>query len=81
MEYRAKQRILNWGISSGRKALKEMLKDLSHQGNANQNNSETPSYTSSTQHNDEDQKPKLQHMLVKMWTKGNIPLLLVGVHT
>jgi hypothetical protein len=37
--------ILNRGISNGWEALKEMFKVLGHQGNANQNNSEVPSYT------------------------------------
>ena len=32
--YRAKQRILNKGISNGQETLKEMFKFLSHQGNA-----------------------------------------------
>ena len=40
MWYRAKQRILNRGISNGRDTLKEMFKVLSDQGNANQNNCE-----------------------------------------
>ena len=39
MGYRAKQRILNRGISNGGETLKEMLNVLSHQGETNQNNS------------------------------------------
>jgi hypothetical protein len=35
MWYRAKQRIINRGISNGGEELKEMFKVLSHQGNAN----------------------------------------------
>jgi hypothetical protein len=35
MGYRAKQRILNEGISNGQEAHKEMFNILSHQGNAN----------------------------------------------
>jgi hypothetical protein len=37
MGYRTKQRILNWGISNGQEAPKEMFSILSHQRNANQN--------------------------------------------
>ena len=46
MGYRAKQRILNRGISNGQEALKEMFSILSHQGNANQKDSEILPYTS-----------------------------------
>ena len=35
MVYRAKQEILNRGISNGTEALKETFKGLSNQGNAN----------------------------------------------
>ena len=45
MGYRAKQKILKREISNGQEALKEMFKVLSHQGNANQNDPEIPSYT------------------------------------
>ena len=45
MECRAKQKILKREISNGQEALKEMFNILSHQGNANQNNSEIPPYT------------------------------------
>ena len=45
MECRAKQKILKREISNGQEALKEMFKVLSHQGNANQNDPEIPSYT------------------------------------
>jgi hypothetical protein len=48
MEYKAKQRILNRGISNGQEALKEVFNILSHQENINQNYSEILSYT---QHN------------------------------
>jgi hypothetical protein len=41
MWYRAKQRILKRGISSGQEALKAMFKFLSHQGNANQKQNKT----------------------------------------
>jgi hypothetical protein len=40
MGYRSKQRILNRGIFNGTLALKERLKVLSHQRNANQNDPE-----------------------------------------
>jgi hypothetical protein len=40
MGYRAKQRILNWGILDGQELPKEMFNILSHHGNANQNNPE-----------------------------------------
>jgi hypothetical protein len=36
MGYRAKQQILNRGISNGQEAPKEMFNILSHQGNADQ---------------------------------------------
>ena len=45
MGYRVKQIILNRGILDGQEALKELFKVLTHQENANQNNSEVPSYT------------------------------------
>jgi len=38
MGYRAKERILNWGILNDQEAPKEMDNILSHQRNANQNN-------------------------------------------
>jgi hypothetical protein len=50
MGYRAKQRILNWGISNGWEALEEMLEVLNHQENANQNNWDIPSYTGQSGH-------------------------------
>ena len=45
MGYRVKQIILNRGILDGQEALKELFKVLTHQENANQNNSEVPYYT------------------------------------
>jgi hypothetical protein len=45
MGYRAKQRIPNKEISNSGEALKEMFNIFSHQGNANQKDSEIPSYT------------------------------------
>jgi hypothetical protein len=45
MEYRAKERILNTGISKDRVALKDISTVLSHQRNANQNDTEIPPYT------------------------------------
>ena len=42
MGHRAKQWILNKGISSGQEALKEVFEVLSHQGNANQYDPEIP---------------------------------------
>ena len=45
MGYRLKQRILNRRISNGKRTFKELLNILIHLGNANQNNSEIPSYT------------------------------------
>jgi hypothetical protein len=45
MGYRAKQRILNYGILNGWEAPKQMFKILNHQGNANQNNPEIPPHT------------------------------------
>jgi uncharacterized protein YukE len=45
MGYRDKQKILKREISNCQEALKEMFKDLNHQGNANQDDPEIPSYT------------------------------------
>jgi len=45
MVYGAKQRILIRRISNGQDELKEMFNILSHQKNANQNNSEIQPYT------------------------------------
>jgi hypothetical protein len=45
MEYRTKQRILNREILNDQEILKEILNILSHQGNANQNNTEISSFT------------------------------------
>ena len=45
MEYRAKQRIQNRRILYGREALKEVLRVLSYQENANQKDPEIPPYT------------------------------------
>jgi hypothetical protein len=44
VEYRAKQRILNRGISIVQEKL-EMFNVFSHQGNANDNEPEIPPYT------------------------------------
>jgi hypothetical protein len=41
MEYRAKQRIIIKEISNGQEALKERVNIPSHQGNANQNDSDS----------------------------------------
>jgi hypothetical protein len=45
MGYRANQRILNRRLSNGQEANKEIFNILSHQGNANGDNFEVPSYT------------------------------------
>jgi hypothetical protein len=45
IQYRAKQRLLKRGLSNGQETIKEILNVLSHQENANQNDSEIPSYT------------------------------------
>ena len=45
MGHRAKQRIHKRRLSKGQKALKEMFKILSHQGNANQDHMEIPPHT------------------------------------
>jgi hypothetical protein len=45
MEFKAKQRIINGGITNVREAIKEIFKVLGHQGSTSQNNSEVPSYT------------------------------------
>jgi hypothetical protein len=74
MSYIAKQRILNGGILKSQEVLKEIFNILCHQKNANQNDPEITSYTN---HNDQDQKLKRQHMLARMWRK-NTPPLLVG---
>ena len=57
MKYRSKQRILNRGISNGQETLKEVFNIINLQGNANQNDSEIPSYTCQ---NGYDQKHKVQ---------------------
>jgi hypothetical protein len=59
MGYRVKQSVLNRDISNDWGAL-EMFNILSHQGNANQNDPEIPTYRNQ---NDRDQKLKWQHML------------------
>jgi hypothetical protein len=46
MGYRAKQRILNWGIPNDWEALKKQFNILNHQGNANQNYPEIAPHTS-----------------------------------
>jgi len=46
MGYRGQERILNRGILNVLKAPKEMFNILSHQENANQNNSESTSHQS-----------------------------------
>jgi hypothetical protein len=45
MGYRAKQKILNKGISNGWEELKEIFNVLSHQENANQDDREIPTCT------------------------------------
>jgi hypothetical protein len=45
MWYKSKPRILDRGISKGWEVLKEMFSILSHQGNANQNDPEIPTYS------------------------------------
>ncbi|KAL6073452.1 hypothetical protein STEG23_019269 [Scotinomys teguina] len=75
MGCRAKQRIYGRRISNGRKTFKEMLNILTHQRNANQNNSKIPSYTCQ---NGQDEKHRGQFMLERMWSKRNTSPLLVG---
>ena len=53
MGYSTKQKILNRRILKCRNTLKDTFNILSHQGNANQNSNEIPSYTSQ---NDLDKK-------------------------
>ena len=53
-----------------------MFNILRHERNANQNNSEIPSYTCKS---GQDQKPWWQHMLERLWGKGNTSALLVGM--
>jgi hypothetical protein len=53
MEYRVKQRILKRGNLDGQKTFKEIFNIVSHQGNENQKDAETPSYTNQ---NGQDQK-------------------------
>ena len=53
-----------------------MLNILSHQRNANQNNSEISSHTCK---NGQDQKHLRQLMLERLWGKGNTSALLVGM--
>ena len=55
-----------------------MLSILCPQRNANQNNSEIPSYTCQ---NGQDKKHWWQIAVERMWSKGNTPPLLVGVQT
>jgi hypothetical protein len=71
-------RILSRGISNDQETVKEMFNILGHWGNTNQNDSEIPPYI---HQNVSDQKLKWQLMLVRMWSKGNSPPLLVRVHT
>ena len=70
MGYRTRQRIFNRGIVNDLEAPKEMSNVLSHKGNENHNNSEMLPYKD---------KLKGQHMLVRMWSKGNTPPLLLGM--
>jgi hypothetical protein len=77
MGYTAKQRILNIGILNGQKAPKEMFNIPSNQGNANQNDLRshlTPIRLAKI-------NLKGQQMLVRKWSKGNTPPLLVGLQT
>ena len=55
-----------------------MFNNLSHQKNANQNNSEIPSHTYK---NDQDQKHWYQLTLERFGSKGNTPPFLLGVQT
>jgi hypothetical protein len=73
MGYRAKQRIIDRGISNDQEAHKEMFSVLSHQENANQNNSEFP-FTPIRM-----AKIKNSKDLARLWSKGDIPSLLVGM--
>jgi hypothetical protein len=45
MWYRAKEKILNWGISNDQETSKEVFNILSHQGNINQDDPEIPLHT------------------------------------
>jgi hypothetical protein len=53
-----------------------MFNILNPQGNANQNDSEIPPYTS---YNSLEEKFKQPHMLARKWNKGNTSPLLMGV--
>jgi hypothetical protein len=55
-----------------------MFEILTYQRNASQNDFDILPYTNQ---NDQDQKVNDQHMLVRTWSKGNTPPLLVGVQT
>ncbi|KAL6089780.1 hypothetical protein STEG23_020340 [Scotinomys teguina] len=60
MGYRAKQRIYGRRISNGQKTFNEMLNILTHQRNANQNNSKIPSYT--CQNGKDKKTPRTVHV-------------------
>jgi hypothetical protein len=78
MGYRAKQRILNRGISNGQEALKEMFKVLCHQEVTNQNNFEFSSYTIRMA---QIKISQVLEMRVRMWSRRNSPPLREGVQT
>ena len=77
MGYRAKQRILNRGISNGQEGLKEMFNILSHQGNPNQNDSDSSLHTPEWLRSSTQGTPYAG----KMWSKGNTLSLVVWVQT
>lgn len=81
--YRSKQRILDRGIPNVWEALKEMSNILSCQGNANPMAMRFLPFFIPIKMAKIKKKKKLkdQHMLERLWSKGNTFPLLVGIQT
>ena len=73
------------GNAGGQQAHEKMLNITNHQGSANQNHKEislqdiTCRQAASTCQNGYYQKDDKNHVLAKMWRKGNSGALLVGL--
>ena len=75
---RAKQTFLQRRHTHGQQTHEKMLNITHYQRNANQDHNEVPLHTSQ---NGCDPKVYKQHMLERVWRKGNPLTLLVGMQT
>ena len=72
------QTLLQGEHTEGQKTNERMLSITSHQRDVNLNHNEIPLHTGHNSHHNQINK---QHMLARLWRKGNPSTLLMGMQT